>query len=108
MNTSLGTSALAKTALGRFRVMAIICGVNLLLLVVYMIAKYAFNAFESENPFVVIPIAHGYFYIIYILTVLQLAVQKRMSFGVITALIAAGTIPVASFVAERKIVKKYS
>ncbi|MFM6841553.1 MAG: DUF3817 domain-containing protein [Candidatus Planktophila sp.] len=99
---------LAKSALGRFRTMAIICGVNLLLLVVYMIAKYAFDAFDKGNPFIFIPIAHGYFYIVYILTVLQLAVQKRMSFGLIIALIAAGTIPVASFVAERKIVKKYS
>ena len=101
-------SSLTKTALGRFRTMAIICGINLLLLVVYMIAKYAFSAFESSNPFIFIPIAHGYFYIVYILTVLQLAVQKRMSFCMILALIAAGTIPVASFVAERKIVKKYS
>jgi integral membrane protein len=99
---------LAASALGRFRTMAIICGVNLLLLVAYMVAKYAFDAFDEKNPFIVIPIAHGYFYIVYILTVLQLAVQKRMSFGLILALVAAGTIPVASFVAERKIVAKYS
>ena len=88
--------------------MAITCGVNLLLLVVYMVAKYAFYAFENGNPFIFIPIAHGYFYIVYILTVLQLAVQKKMSFGLILVLVAAGTIPVASFVAERKIVQKYS
>jgi integral membrane protein len=97
-----------KTPISRFRTMAIICGVNLLLLVAYMVAKYAFDAFDEKNPFIVIPIAHGYFYIVYILTVLQLAVQKRMSFGLILALVAAGTIPVASFVAERKIVQKYS
>lgn len=88
--------------------MAIICGINLLLLVVYMVAKYAFDAFANGNPFIFIPIAHGYFYIVYILTVLQLAVQKKMSFGLILVLVAAGTIPVASFVAERKIVQKYS
>jgi integral membrane protein len=97
-----------KTPISRFRTMAIICGINLLLLVVYMVAKYAFDAFDEKNPFIVIPIAHGYFYIVYILTVLQLAVQKRMSFGLILALVAAGTIPVASFVAERKIVAEYS
>ena len=97
-----------KTPINRFRSMAIICGVNLLLLVAYMVAKYAFDAFDEKNPFIVIPIAHGYFYIVYILTVLQLAVQKRMSFGLILALVAAGTVPVASFVAERKIVAKYS
>ena len=97
-----------KTSLGRFRTMAIICGVNLLLLVAYMVAKYAFDAFANSNPFIFIPIAHGYFYIVYILTVLQLAVQKKMSFGLILVLVAAGTIPVASFIAERKIVQKYS
>jgi integral membrane protein len=97
-----------KTPLSRFRTMAIICGINLLLLVVYMVAKYAFDAFDKSNPFIFIPIAHGYFYIVYILTVLQLSVQKRFKLPTVVALIAAGTIPVASFIAERKIVKKYS
>lgn len=101
-------SPLITTPLGRFRSMAIICGINLILLVIYMIAKYAFDAFDEGNPFIVVPIAHGYFYIVYILTVLQLAVQKRISLLVIIALVAAGTIPVASFIAERKIVAKYS
>lgn len=101
-------NSFSASALGRFRIMAITCGVNLVLLVIYMIAKYAFNAFDKSNPFIFIPIAHGYFYIIYILTVLQLAVQKKMSFALMLALVAAGTIPVASFIAERKIVKKYS
>lgn len=101
-------NSFSASALSRFRIMAILCGVNLVLLVIYMVAKYAFDAFEESNPFIFIPIAHGYFYIVYILTVLQLAVQKRMSFLLILALVAAGTIPVASFIAERKIVQKYS
>jgi integral membrane protein len=57
---------------------------------------------------VFIPIAHGYLYIVYILTALQIGVQKKMSLFTILALIAAGTLPFASFIAERKIVKKYS
>jgi integral membrane protein len=97
-----------KTSLGRFRAMAIICGVNLLLLVVYMLAKHVFHLLDGKTGFVVIPIAHGYFYIVYILTVLQLGVQKRMPLLTMIALVAAGTIPFASFIAERKIVKKYS
>ncbi len=88
--------------------MAIICGVNLLLLVVYMLAKHVFDLIDGKSAFVVIPIAHGYFYIVYILTVLQLAVQKRMPLLTIAALVAAGTLPFASFIAERKIVQKYS
>ena len=95
--------------LTRFRLMAILCGVNLLLLVFgYMPAKHIFDLVDSNKWMVFIPIAHGYFYIVYILTVLQLAVQKRMPLLTIAALVAAGTLPFASFIAERKIVQKYS
>ena len=97
-----------KTPLARFRTMAIICGINLLLLVAYMVAKHILHLIDGKTGFVAIPIAHGYFYIVYILTVLQLAVQKRMPLLTMIALVAAGTIPFASFIAERKIVKKYS
>ena len=103
---------MAKTgnaALLRFRVMAIVCGVNLLLLILgYMPAKYIFDALESNKWLIAIPIAHGYLYIVYILTALQIGVQKKMSLLTILVLIAAGTLPFASFIAERKIVKKYS
>mgnify|MGYP000063548767 FL=1 len=103
---------MAKTgnaALLRFRVMAIVCGVNLLLLILgYMPAKYIFDALESNKWLIAIPIAHGYLYIVYILTALQIGVQKKMSLVTILALVAAGTIPFASFIAERKIVQKYS
>jgi integral membrane protein len=89
--------------------MAILCGVNLLLLIFgYMPAKYLFDAVETNKWLISIPIAHGYLYIVYILTALQIGVQKKMSLPTILALIAAGTLPFASFVAERRIVKKYS
>ena len=89
--------------------MAIICGINLLILIfAYLPAKYAFNLIENHRYLIVVPIAHGYFYIAYILTVLQLGVQKRMSLTTIAGLVIAGTVPFASFIAERNIVKKYS
>lgn len=98
-----------KSPLTRFRTMAIICGVNLLLLVfVYMPAKHIWHVVDSNKWLVVVPIAHGYFYIVYILTALQIGVQKKLSLVTLLALVAAGTIPFASFIAERKIVKKYS
>ena len=95
-------------ALTRFRLLAVLCGVNLLLLVfVFMPAKYIFKALDENGWILFIPITHGYLYIVYILTVLQIGVQKRMKFLTIIALIAAGTLPVASFIAERRITKKY-
>jgi integral membrane protein len=103
------TQAPTHAALTRFRLLAILCGVNLLLLVFgYMPAKHLFDLVDSNPWMVFIPIAHGYLYIVYILTALQIGVQRRMSLMTIIALIAAGTIPFASFIAERKVVKKYS
>ena len=99
----------STAVLTRFRLMAILCGVNLLLLIFgYMPAKYLFDAVETNKWLISIPIAHGYLYIVYILTALQIGVQKKMSLPTILALIAAGTLPFASFLAERRIVKKYS
>jgi hypothetical protein len=99
----------STAALTRFRLMAILCGVNLLLLIfAYMPAKYIFDAVESNKWLISIPIAHGYLYIVYILTALQIGVQKKMSLLKILFLIAAGTLPFASFWAERAVVKKYS
>jgi integral membrane protein len=98
----------STAALTRFRLMAILCGVNLLLLCGYMAAKYGSDLVTKNQWMVAIPIAHGYFYIVYILTALQIGVQKKMSLVTILALISAGVLPFASFVAERRIVKKYS
>ena len=102
------TETTSTGALTRFRLLAVLCGVNLLLLVfVFMPAKYIFKALDENGWILFIPITHGYLYIVYILTVLQIGVQKRMKFVTIIALIAAGTLPFASFIAERRIVKKY-
>jgi integral membrane protein len=103
------TQSPTNPALTRFRLLAVLCGVNLLLLIfAYMPAKYIFDAIDDNKWLIFIPIAHGYLYIVYILTALQIGVQKRMSFVTILGLIAAGTLPFASFIAERKVVKKYS
>ena len=97
-----------KSAVARFRVMAIICGfMSLLLWFVYMPGKYASSLVDDHKFLIFIPIVHGYLYMLYILTALQLSVQKGKSIFEMAWLILAGTLPVASLVAERKIVKQY-
>jgi len=97
-----------KTAVGRFRVMAIICGVmSLLLWFVYIPAKYAFDLVEENSNLILIPTVHGYLFMAYILTVLHLGVQKGKSIFEMAWLILAGTLPVASLLAERKVVRQY-
>jgi integral membrane protein len=98
-----------KSAVTRFRVMAIICGVmSLLLWFVYLPAKYGFGAIETHKYLIAIPIVHGYLYMVYLLTALQLGVKSRWHLLRILWVMLAGTLPVASFIAERRVVKQYS
>jgi hypothetical protein len=98
-----------KTPMSRFRLMSILCGTTLLIFAfIYMPAKYGFDLIEEGSNFRFFSIFHGYLYIVYILTVLQLGVQKGMSYKTMAGLILAGTIPFVSFFTERKIAKKYS
>jgi integral membrane protein len=98
-----------KSAVTRFRVMAIICGVmSLLLWFVYLPAKYGFGAIETHKYLIAIPIVHGYLYMVYLLTALQFGVKSRWHLLRILWVMLAGTLPVASFIAERRVVKQYS
>jgi integral membrane protein len=98
-----------KNPLSRYRLMSIACGTTLLLLTfVYLPAEYIFKAFDQNSNWKYFSFFHGYLYIVYMLTVLQVGVQKGMTLKRMALLILAGTIPFASFIAERKIVKEYS
>ncbi|TRZ58248.1 MAG: DUF3817 domain-containing protein [Streptomycetaceae bacterium] len=98
-----------KSAILRFRVMAIIAGVmSLLLWFVYMPIKYIFEAPDLHSSIIWIPMVHGYLYPIYILTAIQFATKARWPIMKMLGLILAGTLPVASLLAERRVVRRYS
>jgi integral membrane protein len=89
-------------SLTRFRVMAYVVGVLLLVLVVVaMPLKY----FADRPALVAIvgPI-HGFLYMVYLVTAFDLAVRARWPFVRTVLVLLAGTIPAMSFVAERKAV----
>ncbi len=93
----------------RFRVMAIIAGVmSLLLWFGYMPAKYLFDNPSLLDLLTWVPIVHGYLYPIYILTAIQFAVVQQFPIKRVIGFILAGTLPVASLIAERRVVKQYS
>jgi len=98
-----------KSSILRFRVMAIVSGVmSLLLWFVYMPIKYIFDAPELHSSIIWIPMVHGYLYPIYILTAIQFATKARWPIMKMLGLILAGTLPVASLLAERRVVRRYS
>ena len=93
----------------RFRVMAIIAGVmSLLLWFGYMPAKYLFDNSSVLDAVRWVPIVHGYLYPIYILTAIQFAAVAQFPLKRMFGFILAGTLPVASLIAERRVVKQYS
>ena len=87
-------------ALTRFRVMAWIVGVMLLILTVGMVAKYGF-----DEPLVVEVIGpvHGFLYVVYLITVVDLAFKAKFSLIRTLLVMLAGTVPFLSFVAEHRV-----
>ena len=98
-----------KSVILRFRIMAVVAGVmSLLLWFVYMPVKYLFDAPNLHSATIWIPMVHGYLYPIYVLTAIQFAAKARWPIMKMLGLILAGTLPVTSLIAERRIVRTYS
>ncbi len=98
-----------KSVLLRFRVMAVIAGVmSLLLWFVDLPVAYLLDNTDLKAKVAWIPFVHGWVYLVYVLTAIQFAVKNRWPIFKMLALILAGTLPVASLIAERRVVRKYS
>ncbi len=92
----------------RFRVMAVIAGVmSLLLWGVELPVKYLLNNESLHEATSWIPIAHGYIYPFYVLSAIHFAVRAQWKVSKMIFLILAGTLPVASFIAERRVHREY-
>lgn len=105
-----GTLAAAGVKLTRYRVMAFVTGTMLLVLCLEMVLKYVFHAGgvdASGTPEPVlgtwIAIVHGWIYVIYLVTVVQLWSAMRWSLGRLVTMALAGVVPVMSFVLERTV-----
>ncbi|CCH34024.1 DUF3817 domain-containing protein [Actinosynnema sp. NPDC047251] len=89
-------------ALSRFRFMAYVVGVGLLLLVVAMFVKYIG---DNAGMMAVVGPVHGFLYAIYLVFTVDLALKARWSLKGSALVLLAGTIPFVSFYAERKVVE---
>jgi integral membrane protein len=100
----------ARAALAQYRVMAIVTGVMLLTLCAAMIVKYVFGAWLGfDVPWGTtatkyVGIAHGWIYVIYLVTVVRSWATMRWGWGRLAALVFAGVVPVMSFIVERRVV----
>lgn len=95
-------------ALTRYRVMAIITGVLLLIVTVDVFLKYVIGV---DNPTFleltsVIAIVHGWVYVIYAATCWLLWSRMKWPLGRLVSMVAGGVVPVMSFVVERKVTRE--
>jgi integral membrane protein len=89
-------------ALTLYRILAYTTGVVLLVFTLEIVLKYGFGL----EGFEFIAIVHGWIYMLYFFVSLYLAIQQRWSWRWTVPVVLAGTIPFASFVAERRVVAK--
>ncbi len=93
-----------ETALRNYRISAWVTGIGLLVLVfVAMPLKYFFG---QPQLVAVVGVAHGFLYMAYIVLTLLLAERGRWKPLDALLILLAGTIPIASFVAERRVTSR--
>jgi integral membrane protein len=101
-STEEGTKVAAglRGPLLRYRVLAYLTGVALLCLTAAFILKYA-----ADSPAMMswAGVTHGLFYMVYLVTAVDLALKARWSIKGTVLVLLAGTIPFLSFVAERSV-----
>jgi integral membrane protein len=91
------------STLTRYRVMAYVTGVVLALSCLFGFSFWPWAV--SDGAAAVLWTAHGYLYMVYLVTAFMLAVRSRWSIVKTILVMAAGTVPLMSFVAERRVTR---
>jgi integral membrane protein len=84
----------------RYRTLAFVTG-TLLILLVFVALPLKWWA-HNKTPVAIIGTAHGFIFMVYLVTALDLGVRLRWPWLKLGLIMLAGTIPFASFVAERR------
>ncbi|MGW5326724.1 DUF3817 domain-containing protein [Streptomyces sp. NPDC004014] len=92
-----------KSVLTRYRVLAYVTGVLLVLLCLSMIAKYGLDMGGAADVTRVVAIAHGWLYVVYLVFAFDLGSKAKWPVGKQLWVLLAGTIPTAAFFVERRI-----
>lgn len=95
-----------RGALLRYRVIAWIVGVFLIVLTIGVVARYTdWLGFRTDLISRTVSPVHGFGYMLYIAAGLDLAFRVRWGIWRTLGVLLAGTVPLLSFVAERSVTK---
>ncbi|MEU7578275.1 DUF3817 domain-containing protein [Streptomyces sp. NPDC041068] len=93
-----------RSVLTRYRVMAYVTAIMLLVLCTCMVFKYGFD--KGEGLTLVVSQVHGVLYIIYLIFAFDLGSKAKWPFGKLLWVLVSGTIPTAAFFVERGVVRE--
>jgi integral membrane protein len=107
--TTTTTAPITKQRIGgaltRYRILAFATGVMLLLALAALIIKQIHP--DGMEPLTgILWVIHGYLYLVYVVSVVDLAIRLRWPLLKIVPIALAGTIPTMSFVAEHYVTKQ--
>ncbi|MDX3579329.1 MULTISPECIES: DUF3817 domain-containing protein [unclassified Streptomyces] len=92
-----------KSVLTRYRVLAYVTGVLLVLLCLGVIAKYLLDVDGAADFTRVVGFAHGWLYVLYLVFAFDLGSKAKWPVGKLLWVLLAGTVPTAAFFVERRI-----
>jgi integral membrane protein len=90
-----------RNVLTRYRVMAYVTAVMLLVLCTCMVFKYGFDT--GEDVTLVVSQVHGVLFMVYLVFAFDLGQKARWPFGRLLWVLVSGTIPLAAFFVERRV-----
>ncbi len=95
--------AMKKSVLTRYRVMAYVTAVLLILLTAGVIGKRLLDLDGFDSFVTVVGFAHGWLYVLYLVFAFDLGSKAKMPLGRLAWVLLAGTVPTAAFFVERQV-----
>ncbi|MFJ3666465.1 DUF3817 domain-containing protein [Streptomyces sp. NPDC090106] len=95
-----------KSVLTRYRVMAYVTAVLLVLLTIGVIAKRVLGLDGFDGFVTGVGFAHGWLYVVYLVFAFDLGTKAKMPLGRLAWVLLAGTVPTAAFFVERKVTRE--
>ncbi|WP_033214758.1 DUF3817 domain-containing protein [Kitasatospora phosalacinea] len=92
-----------QSVLTRYRTMAYVTGVLLILLTLGVVAKYVLDISGASGFTTAVGIAHGWLYVVYLVFAFDLGTKAKWPMGKLAWTLLAGTVPTAVFFVERRV-----
>ncbi|WP_432134156.1 MULTISPECIES: DUF3817 domain-containing protein [unclassified Streptomyces] len=95
-----------RSVLTRYRVMAYVTAVLLVLLTVGVIGKRLLHLDGFGSFTTMVGIAHGWLYVLYLIFAFDIGNKAKMPVGRLLWVLLAGTVPTAAFFVERRVTRE--